>query len=74
MINTTGSNAISPAHFCLSESFIMPQIQIGFRTIISHINFPVLKRIHRPRVYIDVGVQFENGYFKSGTFQQTAYG
>ena len=36
----------------------MAQVEIRFRAIVQHINFPVLVRAHRPRIDVDVGIQF----------------
>ena len=35
----------------------MAQIQIGFRSVVSYVNLPVLEGIHCSRIDIDVRVQ-----------------
>jgi hypothetical protein len=36
----------------------MPKVEIGLRAVVQHINFAVLKRTHRPRVDIEIGIEF----------------
>jgi hypothetical protein len=36
----------------------MAEIQVGLRSVVQHINFPVLKRIHRSGIDIQVGIEF----------------
>ena len=47
----------------------MPQIQIGFRTILGHIYFAVLVRTHGAGIYIDIRVQLLCGDFQASGFQ-----
>ncbi len=56
VINLTGRGIIIPRHIYIQESFVMPQIQIGFRPVIRYVHFPVLIGTHRARVHINVRV------------------
>lgn len=46
---------------CLSrgEPFVMTQVQVGLGAVIGDENFSVLKWVHRTRVDVDVGIQFQ---------------
>ena len=46
----------------------MTKIQISFCTIISNINFAVLKRIHCSGINIYVRIEFLNCYFEAALF------
>ena len=37
------------------------RVEIGFRTILGHENFTMLKGIHRSRIYINIGIKFLDG-------------
>ena len=43
----------------------MTEVQIGFGAVFGNVNFAVLIRAHCAGVYINVGVEFLSGYFKS---------
>ena len=50
----------------------MSQIQVGFRTVIGHVNLPVLIGAHGARVDIDIGVQLLCRNLQSARLQQTS--
>ncbi len=63
--------------FCqvlINKTFIMPQIQIGFRPVVGDEHLAVLDRVHGAGVDIDVGVEFLHGDFISPGFEQAAQG
>ena len=47
-----GRNAIALAGGHSGKAFVMAQIQIGFRPVVCHKHFAMLKRAHRP--WVDV--------------------
>jgi hypothetical protein len=49
----------------VSKSFVMAQIQIGFRTVVGYENLSVLKGIHGPGVHIYIGVELKKGNTKA---------
>ncbi|OQB55004.1 MAG: hypothetical protein BWX99_01664 [Deltaproteobacteria bacterium ADurb.Bin151] len=69
IINLPCGQIVFLSHAGGAESFIMPQIEIGFRAVVGHENFAVLERAHGPRVNIDVGIQFLVGNIEPAAFQ-----
>ena len=58
----------------VDESFIMPQIQVGFRTVLGHIHLAMLIGAHGARVNIDIGIQLLRGDLQTSGFQQPPQG
>ena len=52
----------------------MPQVQVGFGTIIGHIAFPMLVRVEGARVNIDVRVEFLDGDREAPGLEKFAQG
>ena len=48
----------------------MPQIQIGLGPVIGHIDFSMLEGIHRPRIHIDIRVQFLESDLEPSGFEK----
>ena len=39
------------------EAFVMAEVEIGLRPVIGDVNLAVLKRRHRPRIDVEIGIQ-----------------
>ena len=48
----------------------MAQIEVGFCAVIGDKHLAVLKRRHGAWVYVDVGIQFDEGDFEAARFKQ----
>ena len=59
-----------PIQTLVYEPLIMTQIQIGLRTVVRHIDFPVLDRVHRSRVNINIRIEFLHRDLISPCFQK----
>ena len=47
----------------VNETFIMPQVKIGFGAVVGYEYLAMLNRVHGAGVNVDVGVKFLHGYF-----------
>lgn len=56
----------------VNETFIVSQIKIRFRAIISDKDFTMLVRTHGAGININIRVKFLNGNFVPSVFQKTA--
>ena len=63
LIDLTGREIVGSSHASRDETLVVTQIQIGFSAIFGDKYLTVLEWRHGPRVYIDVGVQFDEGDF-----------
>src|SRR3972149_1965752 len=62
IIDLTGGRVVLPGHAHVEKSLVVSEVQIRFGAVIGHIDFPVLERIHRSGIHVDVGVEFLNRY------------
>ena len=56
------------------KTLIMAQIQIGFSTVVSHEDLPVLYRIHGSGIDVDIWIEFLHGDLVSPRLQQASQG
>src|ERR1700685_2809959 len=56
-----------------SKSFVVPQVQVGFRTVVGDVHLAVLVRTHRAGIDVQVGIALLQGNPEPTTFQQAAH-
>ena len=71
-VNLPGREVVFARHLARDKPLVMPQIQIGFRAVGGHEDLAVLIRIHRPRIDIDIRVEFEEIDFDPARLQRRA--
>ena len=54
----------------VDKPLVVPQIEVGFRAVLRHINLSVLIRTHCARVHVDVRVHFLSRHFQPARFEQ----
>src|SRR3546814_1297289 len=60
LINAASGEIVGLARGNTSEAFIMTKIKVGFRPVVSHINFTMLIGRHLARIYVQIGIDFPN--------------
>src|SRR5579863_6531077 len=58
----------------MSETLIMPEVEVRFGAVIRHIHFAVLIRAHGTRIHVKIRIAFLESNSESATFQETADG
>ena len=58
----------------INKPFIMPQVQVCFRAVVGHKNFPVLDGVHGAGVHIDIGIEFLHGHLIPSCLQKSSQG
>ena len=48
----------------------MPEIKVGLRAIVGHVDLSVLERVHRTRIDVDVGIEFLYRHPQPASFQE----
>src|SRR3546814_12205375 len=66
LINAASGDIVGLARGNTSEAFIMTKIKVGFRPVVSHINFTMLKGRHRARIELQKGYRKRDVTGKSG--------
>ena len=57
-VDFSGRDRGGRAQGFVGEAFVMSQIQIRFRPVVGHEDFPVLIGAHRPRIHVQIRVEF----------------
>lgn len=70
LINLTGGHVVGMAGRNRSETLVMAQVEVGFRTVFGHVTLSVLVRIQGSGVDIDIGIQFLNRHRIAACLQQ----
>ena len=73
-VNFTGGHVGIFVQALINKPFIMTEIQICLRTVIRYENLSMLDRVHRTRVYIDIGIKLLHGHLISPGLQKTSQG
>ena len=51
---------------------VVAKVEVGFGAVVSDIDFAVLERVHRSRVDVEIGVEFEHGDFNAAALEKLA--
>jgi hypothetical protein len=73
VVNPAGGEVVGARHACVGKTFVMAQIQVGFRPILSHKYFTVLERTHGTGIDVDVGIEFEQSDPDAPGFQHCSH-
>src|SRR5215510_340285 len=71
-IDAAGSPVVRLRKVRVGETFVMAEVQIGFRAVISDKDLTVLERRHGSRIDIDIGVKLDERHAQAARFQQRA--
>ncbi len=74
LVNLAGGQVIGPAQSAGCEPFVVAEVEVGFGTIVEHIDLAVLERIHRPRVHIEVGIELLKHHLEPARLKQSPQG
>ena len=74
VIDAPGRAVVGLARVGMGEPFIMPQIHVRLRPVFGHVDLAVLKGIHRPRIDVDIGIEFEKIDAQTARLQQRTDG
>ena len=53
----------------LMKTFVVSQVEVGFRAVVGDEHFAVLKRAHRAGVDVDIRVELEHGHVQTARFE-----
>ena len=72
LVNLAGSCVVVPGKLFIDEPLVMADVQIGLRSVIRHIHFAMLVRVHCTGVHIQIRIQFADGDAISPALEQAA--
>ena len=56
----------------VDKSFVVSEVEVGFRSVFGNVNFPVLNGVHCAGVYVHIGVELLRRDFIPSQFQKSA--
>src|SRR3546814_13631966 len=71
LMNAASGDIVGLARGNTSEAVIMTKIKVGFRTVVSHINFTMLIGRHRARIDAQIGIELPNAHTITTPLQQS---
>ena len=72
VVDASGGSVVVLGKGNVEITFVVAEIEVGFRAVIGHIDFAVLEGVHGAGVDVDVGVELLNGHGKAAGLQQSA--
>ena len=72
LVNLTRGHGVVPGGMDAGKPFVVTQIQVCLHTVVGHIALSVLVGIERARVYIDIRVEFLDGYPVTTTLKESS--
>ena len=73
-INASRRAVVVAQHAGVREPFVMTQVEIGFRPVVSDKDFAVLERAHRPGIHVQVRVEFQERDLQSSRLEERSHG
>ena len=74
LIHAPTGEVVELRQFRVREPLVMAEVEIGFRAVIQHVNFAVLKRAHSARIHVEVGIEFLQRHLEAARLEQGAEG
>ena len=63
------AEAVAAGHGGVDETFVVSQVEVGFRAVVGHEHFAVLERTHRAGIDVDIRVELEHGHVQTARFE-----
>ena len=74
VVDAAGGEIVLLAQPGVREALVVAEVQVGFGPVVGYENLAVLERVHRPRIDVDVGIEFLERDPKAPALHQSAYG
>src|SRR5687768_4503567 len=71
LVDLASREIITPAHPGADETLVVPEVEVGFRSVLGHEYFTVLKWAHRAGIHVDIGIQLEHGNLYATSFEDS---
>ena len=72
LIHLPTGQIVQASQLDVGESFVMAEVQVGFRAVIQHIHFAVLIRTHRAGIHVEIRIKFLQRDLEAAIFEQCA--
>ena len=72
LVETPCSPIVIARKFGVGEAFVVAQVEIGFGAVVGHEHLAMLKRRHRPRIDIEIGIELAKADIIAPRLEQRA--
>ena len=72
LVDLTAGKIVFTGQDALGEALVVAEIKIGLGAVGQHIHLAVLKRVHRARIHIEVGIEFLHRHPQSTMLQKSS--
>ena len=70
-VDLTRREVVGLMHLRGDETFVVTEVEVGFRPVFRHKNFTVLERRHRARIDVDIRIELDHGHLQTTRFQNS---
>ena len=74
LVHAAAREVVELRQLRMGKPLVMAEIQIGFRAVIEHVYFAVLKRAHRARIHIEIGIELLQCHLETARLKQSTEG
>ncbi len=60
-IDLAGRPVVNPRRFRRCEPLVVAEVEIGLGAVVGDVDLPMLERAHRPRIDVEIGIEFLDG-------------
>ena len=72
LVDLAAGQVVVAREDAIGEALVVAEIEIGLRAVIQDVNFAVLKRVHRPRIDVEIGIELLEDDAQAAQFEQRA--
>jgi hypothetical protein len=72
LVDLAGREVVTPRRRDRHEALVVAQVQVGLGAVVGDEDLAVLKRVHRARIDVDVGVHLDDGDVEPARLQERA--
>ena len=70
LVNLAAGDVVGAGKHAAGEPLVMAEVEIGLSPVIEDVNFPVLERVHRARIHVQIRVELEHAHLQPAMLQQ----
>jgi len=74
LVHAAAGEVVELGQLRMGEPLVMTEVQIGFRAVIQHVDFAVLKRAHRAGIHIEIRIELLQRHLETARLKQRTEG
>jgi hypothetical protein len=74
LIDLAAGEVVVPGEHAIGKALVMAEVEVGLCAVIEHVNFAVLKRVHRSWIDVEIGIKLLEHNAQPAQLEQCAEG